>query len=348
MNNTSEKKILIFGAGSIGNHMSFAARKLGFKVFVTDIDSKALNRMKNNIYPKRYGKWDKSITQLDYKSLNKKREEIFNIIVIGTPPKTHNDILKFCINNLKYKKILIEKPLYVYNQKFDTNLIKKSKNIFCGYNHSVSKSFQFFLKKIKIHKKKINLVDVKWKEGWSGIIKAHYWLKDEFQSYLGNIKIGGGSLHEHSHGIHLLIIILETLKLDIVKFKIFKKIFFKKKFKKKYDNFCNIIGSNKTKIFKYETDLLTFPHKKEISVIGKNISITWSCSHIKNKDMVEIINKNKIYKKEFNKTRSSEFENELIFIQSYNLLQKNELSLFYANKVIDFIKKILNEKKKHI
>jgi hypothetical protein len=141
---------------------------------------------------------------------------------------------------------------------------------------------------------------------------------------------------------------LETLKLDIVKFKIFKKILFKKKFKKKYDNFCNIIGSNKTKIFKYETDLLTFPHKKEISVIGKNISITWSCSHIKNKDMVEIINKNKIYKKEFNKTRSSEFENELIFIQSYNLLQKNELSLFYANKVIDFIKKILNEKKKHI
>ena len=31
------KTILIFGCGSIGNHMSFASRKLGYKVYITDI-----------------------------------------------------------------------------------------------------------------------------------------------------------------------------------------------------------------------------------------------------------------------------------------------------------------------
>ena len=46
------KNILIFGAGSIGNHMSFAATKLGFKVYITDINPLALRKMKKEIYPK--------------------------------------------------------------------------------------------------------------------------------------------------------------------------------------------------------------------------------------------------------------------------------------------------------
>ena len=43
------KKILIFGAGSIGNHMAFACRKLGYDVCVIDKDQMALNRMKKYI-----------------------------------------------------------------------------------------------------------------------------------------------------------------------------------------------------------------------------------------------------------------------------------------------------------
>ena len=39
-------KILIFGAGSIGNHMAFAARKLKIDVYLTDINPLALKRMK--------------------------------------------------------------------------------------------------------------------------------------------------------------------------------------------------------------------------------------------------------------------------------------------------------------
>ena len=38
--------ILIFGAGSIGNHFANASIKLSYNVYITDISSYALTRMK--------------------------------------------------------------------------------------------------------------------------------------------------------------------------------------------------------------------------------------------------------------------------------------------------------------
>ena len=43
-------KARIFGAGSIGNHLTFALRSLDFEVEVIDIDNEALFRMENSIY----------------------------------------------------------------------------------------------------------------------------------------------------------------------------------------------------------------------------------------------------------------------------------------------------------
>ena len=54
-------KVKIYGAGSIGNHLSHASRVLDWEVDVYDLDNNALDRMKNIIYPSRYGKWDESI-----------------------------------------------------------------------------------------------------------------------------------------------------------------------------------------------------------------------------------------------------------------------------------------------
>ena len=54
-------KIKIIGAGSIGNHMAYASRYLSFDTTVSDISKVALNRMKNDIYPSRYGEWDNKI-----------------------------------------------------------------------------------------------------------------------------------------------------------------------------------------------------------------------------------------------------------------------------------------------
>ena len=54
--------VKIYGAGSIGNHMANASRAMGMKVDVVDIDETALNRMKGDIYPSRYGAWDENIS----------------------------------------------------------------------------------------------------------------------------------------------------------------------------------------------------------------------------------------------------------------------------------------------
>ena len=58
-------KALVFGAGAIGNHLSYSLRKQGYLVEVVDIDRLALQRMRESIYPARYGKWDDSINLVE-------------------------------------------------------------------------------------------------------------------------------------------------------------------------------------------------------------------------------------------------------------------------------------------
>ena len=184
------KNILIFGAGSIGNHMAYACRKLGLSVHITDIDPDALIRMKKKIYPKRYEKWDNKINILNINEINKINIP-FELIIVGTPPETHFNLCKFIKDNLKYKKILIEKPIINYSNKNINALKKICKNdlVFCGYNHSISPAFLYFVRKISLVRK-IKSVQVNWCEGWKGILNAHYWLKNEFDSYLGDYKKG--------------------------------------------------------------------------------------------------------------------------------------------------------------
>ena len=121
--------ILIFGAGSIGNHMTYACTKLGYKVHITDKNFLALKRMKQIIYPKRYGKWDKNINQIKFDNLDN-LNIYFDLIIIGTPPNTHLELLKKCKKILRYKKILIEKPLSTYLENFQK--LKNEKNLFCN------------------------------------------------------------------------------------------------------------------------------------------------------------------------------------------------------------------------
>ena len=46
-------KVLIFGAGSIGNHMSYACLRLKCDVYITDKDPSALERMRDEIFQPR-------------------------------------------------------------------------------------------------------------------------------------------------------------------------------------------------------------------------------------------------------------------------------------------------------
>ena len=63
--------VKIYGAGSIGNHFSHAALRMGWNVDVYDIDKNALTRMKNEIYPSRYGNWNEKIGLFSNSEINK-------------------------------------------------------------------------------------------------------------------------------------------------------------------------------------------------------------------------------------------------------------------------------------
>ena len=344
------KKVLIFGSGSIGNHMAYACRRLSLDVFVTDIDIKALERMRYQIYPQRYKKWDNKIKQIQFKQIEK-INVFFDLIIIGTPPETHFSIYDFCLKKIKFNKILIEKPLTNYKSR-SLNLYKKKflkKFIFCGYNHSVSKSFQFFLKKFSNEKKNVNSIIVDWCESWSGILNAHFWMKSPFESYLGNMQKGGGALQEHSHGLHLLILLLKKVGIDLITTNFKSDYICEAKGNLRYDIFSKLFGYKKKIYFNYNTDLFTFPAKKKITVKSNEKQIEWICNYKNGVDVVKVFRRGLLYyKKTFKKTRSSEFENQIKHILKIKTLKQqnnSNLNPYFAITTLKVIKKIfVNEK----
>ena len=263
------KKVLIFGSGSIGNHLANACRKINLSVSVTDISYKALLRMKNKIYPLRYVKWDKQIQIIKYSDIFKSKTK-FDLVIVGTPPETHYSLLNKIFAKIKFNKLMVEKPLTISKTNINYEKLIKLSNknkIFVGYNHSVSDSFLYFHNLIKkIKKKDLIFIDVNWKEGWSGILKAHFWNKNEFSSYLGDISRGGGSTHEHSHGLHFVVCLSKILKFKLPN-QMTKFMNYKIKNKKLYyDNYVNINWKIDNFLINYTSDLICEPADKSISL----------------------------------------------------------------------------------
>ena len=336
------KKIFIFGAGSIGNHLTNASLKSGYEVYITDKSEIALKRMKTELFKKRYGYWSEKIKIVKNNDLKKFYKTKFDLVIIGTPPKSHIKLYEFCKKNMNYKKILIEKPLCVYNEDFK-NIIPLNKYIFCGYNHSASDSFRYFIKLLKDNKKNYFFSTIKWKEGWTGILNAHYWLKDEFSSYLGNIEEGGGAIHEHSHPIHLAVLILKTLSKENIKVET-SNLVYKYNKKVRYDSFANILLKSKKFKIDLEIDLLEPGSKKEVTVYFKNFIMRWIHNYTKSSDAVIIYNKFKYKIKLFKKNRETEFISELKDIEKTNNKNKyknSKLNVSNALEVMNVVKKVI-------
>ncbi len=332
---------MIFGAGSLGNHLTNAGLKDGYEIYITDKSDIALSRMEKQLFKKRYGYWSKHINLVKTKDIKKIFDIKFEIVIIGTPPQTHLMLYHFCQKNLNYKKILIEKPLCVFSQKIDN--FSKNDYIFCGYNHSVSPSIKYFLNLLIQNKKNYLFSSIKWKEGWTGILNAHYWLKDEFSSYLGNIEEGGGAIHEHSHPIHLAVIILKLISNKNIKVEN-SNLLFKNKKKIKYDYFANILlNSDKNKI-NIEIDLVEPGSKKEITIYFKNKIIRWIHNFSDSNDAVIIYYKKKKTLKLFKKKRETEFIKEIKHIDDIKNKKQYLLSPLNINHgvtVMKIIKKVL-------
>ncbi len=196
---------MIYGAGSIGNHLAYACRSLGWNVMVCDIDNNALVRMKNDIYPSRYGKWDDEIHLV---SLNEMPEDSCDVIIIGTPPDTHIDIALNVLRNNPPRVLLIEKPLCPISLEGGQELLDLTRNTgtitLVGYNHILTKNTKIAAEFIRSERMGIPLtISVLWLEHWGGIFNAHPWLDGPHDSYLGFYERGGGAGSEHSHGLNL-------------------------------------------------------------------------------------------------------------------------------------------------
>ena len=197
-------RVKIFGAGSIGNHFANACRTLGWPVDVCDIDKAALTRMKESIYPSRYGVWDDSIGLFDYESVPRGG---YDLIFIGTPPDHHISEASKALKESP-RAILIEKPLCPPSldgmQAFRDAATVSGVKVFVGYNHTVGQAIEYADRYLHELGPPDQLsIDVEFREHWGGIFKAHPWLSGPADTYLGFSSRGGGASGEHSHAINL-------------------------------------------------------------------------------------------------------------------------------------------------
>jgi len=310
-------KVKVIGAGSIGNHLAQAARRMGWEVTVTDADPKALDRMKTEIYPTRYGAWDTDIKQF---VAGYEPKGGYDIIMIGTPPHVR---MKLALEALKEKPrmLFMEKPLTF---PFDPDLnkfiaaLKKQKGTIAlvGYDHAVAASTNRFVELLKegVIGEPLTL-DVEFREHWQGIFKAHPWLAGPQDSYLGYWKKGGGASGEHSHALHLWQHLAKAA--GIGKWKsVASHLKLEKKGKVEYDSLA---------AFTFETDkgipgrviqdVVTLPTRKWSRIQGRDGYIEWLCNGHPTGDLLRWAGKDGAIQEEvFAKKRPDDFYAEMLHI----------------------------------
>lgn len=210
-------KVKIYGAGSIGNHLAQASRRMGWDVVLVDKDKAALERTKTSIYPTRYGVWDDTIELFE---LGSEPKGGFDIIIVGTPPDVRMKVAIAALDE-EPKALLLEKPLCPPSlegvEEFEKKLASSGTVAFIGYDHVVSKAIstvQEIMRKNDFGKPVA--LDVDFRETWKGIFNAHPWLSGPEDTYLGFWKKGGGASGEHSHAANLWQHLARTLGLGEV------------------------------------------------------------------------------------------------------------------------------------
>ena len=179
-------KTKIYGAGSIGNHLAQAARRMGWSVDICDVDIEALKRTKNDIYPSRYGEWDHSIGLYDCKDVPISG---YDLVIIGTPPDSHMSLALDAVKE-GATAVLVEKPLctpdLIGAQDLFNEAKKKNCVVFVGYDHAISRSASYVAKLLEEKKSgEVQTIDVEFREYWGGIFAAHPWLDGPSDTYLG-------------------------------------------------------------------------------------------------------------------------------------------------------------------
>lgn len=302
-------KVKIIGAGSIGNHHAKAARIMGWDVDVVDSNFEALNRMRYEIYPKRYGEWDIEI-RLFHSPLLLEFKDKYDIIMVDVPPDVR---MSLAIEALKERPRLLhlEKPLCAPNLNVLSKFLRvwKEKTPDCivtvGYNHAVSKSVEKVVEILRSGEiGEVITIDVEFREHWEGIFKAHPWLKGPQDSYLGYWERGGGAGGEHSHALHLWLYLARIAEFGNV---------YEVKSMFNIVNKCDrvaafIIKNTLDNVGRVVQDVVTKPPRKWARVQGTKGYIEWHCNGgFEGSDLVFFNNGWLTQELEFQKTRQDDF-----------------------------------------
>jgi len=324
--------VIIYGAGSIGNHLAHACRNKGWNVTICDLDPQALDRTKNEIYPERYSKWDKEIQLVTTDLLP---AISFDLAIIGTPPDSHIPIaLEILVKNPP-RVLLIEKPLCTPSLadcvKLQNMATDAGTTVCVGYNHTLTQQSKrakelvetgFMGKPLTIHGKV--------REHWGGIFGAHPWLSGPSDTYLGFWKKGGGACGEHSHGINIwqhfssLLgmgrIVEVTAMMDMVS-----------ESGVNYDQICQLhVKTEKNLLGSIVQDVITNPPQKNVRMQGEKGFLEWYVNFDANHDALRYADKHSEVKEElFAKTRSDDFVGEIDHVQDIleNKIEDSPISL---------------------
>jgi len=197
-------RVKVYGAGSIGNHLSNAARRLGWSVDLCDLDPAALRRTREEIYPGRYGAWDEAI---GLHVADTAPQGGYDLICIGTPPPAHLPMAMLAVAE-QPRAVLVEKPVCLPDLAGAQGLVDAAAAagvaMFAGYDHVVGRAGRRVadLLAARTYGDLVTL-DVEFREHWGGIFAAHPWLDGPHDSYLGYWQRGGGASGEHSHAANL-------------------------------------------------------------------------------------------------------------------------------------------------
>jgi predicted dehydrogenase len=272
-------KVKILGAGSIGNHLSHAARRLGWSVDIIDPDPAALVRTRTQIYPSRYGIWDDSIGLF---APNDAPFGKYDLICIGTPPDSHMALARAALAE-RPKAVLVEKPLcgpdLAGAQELADEAAATQVAVFVGYDHVVGRSTRKIAHLLSSGAiGDVITVDVEFREHWGGILRAHPWLHGPWDSYLGFTARGGGASGEHSHAANLWQHFAHVAGAGRVS-EVYATLDFVRDGCLDYDRLCLIhMRTEQGLVGRCVQDVVTLPPRKWARIQGSDGYIEWHCA----------------------------------------------------------------------
>lgn len=284
-------KVKVIGAGSIGNHLAQASRRKGWEVAVVDTDADALRRMKEEIYPKRYGAWDESIRLCTPDEAPKGG---FDIVFIGTPPDSHLAIATAVLRDEAPRLLQIEKPLCSPTLEGMPEFLEQVRKhpetmVIVGFNHTLSEQtakLDALIAEGRIGEPLI--MDCEFRSHWKNIFAAHPWLNGPQDTYLGYWKRGGGAGGEHSHGISMWQHAAHALGKGRVK-EVSALVEYVTENGATYDRACfmNVVTEGGL-VGRIAQDVVTLPKKKFVQILGSAGSLLWDNDVSKALDQVSV------------------------------------------------------------